>query len=79
MDAAAALIVLLVVFAAACARGAPENRLAALVGASNTAVLTLLLVSAGFDRAAFADLAIALAVLGFVGNLAFARFLERWL
>lgn len=56
-----------------------ESRLAALNGASTLAVVTLLVVGAAFDRSAFADLAIVLAVLSFIGNLAFARFLERWL
>jgi multisubunit Na+/H+ antiporter MnhF subunit len=63
----------------ACARGTAESRLAALNGASATSALILVLVAAGFDRSSFADLALALAGLGFIGNLAFARFLERWL
>ena len=77
---AGALMIGLLCMVVGCARvESVESRLAALNGASTLAVLTLLVIAAAFDRSAFADLALALAGLSFVGNLAFARFLERWL
>ena len=78
--AAGVLITALVAMAVGCAHvESVESRLAALNGASTLVTAILLVIAAAFDRAAFADLALALAVLSFVGNLAFARFLERWL
>jgi multicomponent Na+:H+ antiporter subunit F len=53
----------------------------ALVGLELAAVLDTLavaLLAEGFHRQSFFDLAIVLGVLGFIGSLAFARFLERW-
>jgi multisubunit Na+/H+ antiporter MnhF subunit len=41
------------------------------------AALVLLALSEGFQRQPFADLALVLAVLSFVGALAFLRFIER--
>jgi len=41
------------------------------------AVLVLLLVAEGFQRQPFVDLALVLALLSFVGTLAFVRFMER--
>jgi multicomponent Na+:H+ antiporter subunit F len=53
----------------------------ALVGLELATVLDTLavaLLAEGFHRQSFFDLAIVLGVLGFIGSLAFARFLERW-
>lgn len=41
------------------------------------AVLVLLLLAEGFQRQPFVDLALVLAVLSFVGSLAFVRYMER--
>jgi len=51
--------------------------LAALELAGTLASVALLLFAEGIHRQPFADLAIVLAALSFVGALAFARFLER--
>jgi multicomponent Na+:H+ antiporter subunit F len=53
----------------------------ALVGLELAAVLDTLavaLVAEGFHRQSIFDLALVLGVLSFIGSLAFARFLERW-
>lgn len=41
------------------------------------ATLVLLLLAEGFHRQPFVDLAVALAVMSFIGSVVFARFLER--
>jgi multisubunit Na+/H+ antiporter MnhF subunit len=41
------------------------------------AVLVLLLLAEGFQRQPFVDLALVLALLSFVGALAFVRYMER--
>ena len=46
--------------------------LAAVIG-----VLVLLLLAEGFQRQPFVDLALTLALLSFVGTLAFVRYMER--
>ena len=53
----------------------------ALVGLELAAVLDTLavaLLAEGLHRQSIFDLALVLGVLSFVGSLAFARFLERW-
>jgi multisubunit Na+/H+ antiporter MnhF subunit len=53
----------------------------ALVGLELATVLDTLAVAMlaeGLHRQSVFDLAIVLAVLGFIGSLTFARFLERW-
>lgn len=40
------------------------------------ATLVLLLLAEGFHRQPFVDLAVALAVMSFIGSVAFVRFLE---
>lgn len=77
--AGAAVVGLLAMCVGAARVQSVESRLAALNGASTLTVVALLVVAAAFDRASFADLALTLALLSFIGNLAFARFLERWL
>lgn len=39
----------------------------------------LILLSQGFQRQPFIDLAVVAAVLSFIGALVFVRFVERWL
>jgi multicomponent Na+:H+ antiporter subunit F len=51
--------------------------LVALQLAGTNAAFVLLLVAEGLKRQPFADLALVLALLSFVGSLAFAHFLER--
>ena len=51
--------------------------LVALELAGVIAVLVLLLLVEGFQRQPFVDLALVLALLSFVGTLAFVRFMER--
>ncbi|HEX4760997.1 MAG TPA: monovalent cation/H+ antiporter complex subunit F [Thermoleophilaceae bacterium] len=48
-----------------------------LAGVIDTTILIVL--SQGFQRQPFIDLALVAAVLSFVGSIAFARFMERWL
>lgn len=51
--------------------------LAALQMAGTDAALALLLLSEGIQRQGFADLAIVLSLLSFIGSLGFSYFLER--
>jgi multicomponent Na+:H+ antiporter subunit F len=51
--------------------------LVALEMAGVIAVLVLLLLVESFQRQPFVDLALVLALLSFVGTLAFVRFMER--
>jgi multisubunit Na+/H+ antiporter MnhF subunit len=55
----------------------PADGLMALAVAGTTATTILLLLAEAFHRQPFADLAIASALMSFVGSLAFARLLER--
>jgi multicomponent Na+:H+ antiporter subunit F len=48
-----------------------------LAGVIDTTVLILL--SEGFQRQPFIDLAMVAALLSFIGAIVFARFMERWL
>lgn len=58
-------------------RASAMEGLVALEMAGVIAVLVLLLLAEGFQRQPFVDLALALALLSFVGTLAFVRFMER--
>jgi multisubunit Na+/H+ antiporter MnhF subunit len=60
-----------------CFLAPPFEALVALELAGVLAAIDLLLVAEGIHRQPFADLAIVLAGLSFVGAVAFARFLER--
>jgi len=60
-------------------RGDTADRLVALELASAVGSLMLVLTSVGFGQPSFIDLALALSLLGLVGTLVFAQFLERWL
>ena len=73
---AAALAVALVPLAVVCVRSPPEHGLVALEAAGMDATLALLLLSEGLHRQPFGDLALVLAVVGFVGALAFVRYVE---
>lgn len=59
-------------------RGRDGDALAALNQASLLAVTALVVMCEGFHRASFLQLPEVLAVLAFLGALAYARFLERW-
>lgn len=58
-------------------RASVMEGLVALELAGVIAVLVLLLLAEGFQRQPFVDLALALALLSFVGSLAFVRYMER--
>jgi multicomponent Na+:H+ antiporter subunit F len=61
-----------------CALRSPVDGLVALelAGVIDTTILVLL--SEGFQRQSFVDLAVVAAVVSFAGSLVFARILERW-
>lgn len=56
-------------------RGEPQERLAALNLASTLLAALLALISQGFGRTSYIDMALVLSVLGPAGTLVFARFL----
>ena len=58
-------------------RASEMEGLVALELARVISVLMLLLLAEGFQRQPFVDLALVLAVLSFVGTLAFVRYMER--
>ena len=58
-------------------RASVMEGLVALELAGVIAVLVLLLLAEGFQRQPFVDLALALALLSFVGSLALVRYMER--
>jgi multicomponent Na+:H+ antiporter subunit F len=59
--------------------GRPIDRLTGLILAGPVATLALLLLAAGYGRAAYLDVALVLALLSFAGSLVYARFLGRTL
>jgi multisubunit Na+/H+ antiporter MnhF subunit len=75
--AAAVLTVPLAGLAIVAVRRPVLEGVVALEAAGVDAALVLLLIAEGTRRQAFADLAIVLAALSFVGGIAFVRFLER--
>ncbi len=77
--ASLALLVSLVPCGVVVVRGDPVDQLVALEAASGIETLMLLLLAEGFNRTAFFDLALTLALLSLAGALVFARFFERWL
>ncbi len=77
--AAFALLVALVPCLVVAVRGNPVDQLIALETAGGIETLALLVLAEAFQRSAFFDLALTLALLAFAGALVFARFLERWL
>ena len=60
-----------------CVRAPAMEGLVALQLAGEIVALVLLLLAEGFQRQPFADLALILAVLSFVGSLVFMRFMEE--
>jgi multisubunit Na+/H+ antiporter MnhF subunit len=68
----AALAPLLVV----CVRLPAPEGIVAVEAAGVDAALALLLIAEGTDRQPFADLALVLAVVSFVGSIAYLRFVE---
>jgi multicomponent Na+:H+ antiporter subunit F len=61
-----------------CVLRSPIDGLVALELAGVIATTVLVLLSEGFHRQPFIDLAVVQAVLSFAGSITFARFLERW-
>jgi multisubunit Na+/H+ antiporter MnhF subunit len=74
---AAVLAVCLVPCAAVCFYAGPLSGLAALQVATGLTTSILILLSEGFRRQPFIDLALTFAVLGVVGGIIFARIIER--
>jgi multisubunit Na+/H+ antiporter MnhF subunit len=75
-----ASLVLLVAMAplmAVCVFSTAVDGLVALQVAGTNAAFILLLLSEGIRREPFADLALVLALISFVGSLAFSYFIER--
>jgi multicomponent Na+:H+ antiporter subunit F len=77
--AAVVLLAALVPCGAVCVLRSPVDGLAALEVAGVIDTTILVLLSEGFHRQPFVDLAVVAAVLSFAGSLVFARILERWL
>ena len=76
--AATVLVVALVPLAVLCARlPAPEGIVAG-EAAGVDATLALLLIAQGTHRQPFGDLALVLAVVAFVGSIAYLRFVEAF-
>ena len=71
------LLVAMVPLAAVCVWSSAVDGLVALQVGGTNAALILLLLAEGFNRQPFADLALILALMSFVGSLGFAYFLER--
>jgi multicomponent Na+:H+ antiporter subunit F len=75
---AAVLLVGLIPCGAVCLRRSPVEALVGLEATTVVLVLVLLVLSVGFDRSIYADVAVVMAVLSFAGGMVFARFMERW-
>jgi multisubunit Na+/H+ antiporter MnhF subunit len=76
--AATVLVAALVPLALLCVRLAAPEGVVALEAAGIDAILALLLISQGTDRQPFGDLALVLAVVSFVGAIAYLRFVEAF-
>lgn len=79
LAAAIALTVALFGVGWTCSRGSTPARLAGLELASVLTFLLLLVLTEGLHRQPFLGAAVTLALASFIGSLALARFLERWL
>lgn len=75
--AATVLALALIPCLAVCVLAPPPHGLAALEVAGVLATTILMLLSEGFHRQPFIDLAVVLAPLSLVGSLTFARVMER--
>jgi multisubunit Na+/H+ antiporter MnhF subunit len=75
--AALALLPALAASGFVCLRASTLSGLVAVELASVIGVVELMLFSQGTHREPFIDLALVLAVMGFVGSLAFARLMEH--
>lgn len=75
--AALALLPALLACGVVCFASAALSGLVAMELASAISVVELMLLSEGTHREPFVDLALVLAVMGFVGSLAFARLMEH--
>jgi multicomponent Na+:H+ antiporter subunit F len=75
--AAAVLTALVLALTFVAVRRPPGDGLVALELAGMLVVLALLLISEGTQRQGFVDLAIVLAVMAFIGAIAFIRFIGR--
>ena len=76
--AATALTAALVPLVVVCARLPAPDGIVALEAAGVDATLALLLISQGTGREPFADLALASAIVTFVGGIAYLRFVEAF-
>ena len=76
--AAAVLVAALVPLAVLCVRLPAPEGVVALEAAGIDSVLALLLIAHGTDRQSFGDLALVLAVVSFVGAVAYLRFVEAF-
>lgn len=75
--AAFALLPALLACGVVCFRSEALSGLVAMELASAICVVELMLFSQGTHREPFIDLALVLAVMGFIGSLAFARLMEH--
>ncbi|MEA2427417.1 MAG: multicomponent Na+:H+ antiporter subunit, partial [Thermoleophilaceae bacterium] len=71
------LLVAMLPLLGVCFLSSAVDGLVALQVAGTNAAFILLLLSEGIRREPFADLALVLALMSFVGSLAFSYFLER--
>ena len=75
---ATVLVAALVPLAVLCVRLPAPEGVVAIEAAGVDAVLALLLIAQGTDRQPFGDLALVLAVVSFVGAIAYLRFVESF-
>ena len=75
---ATVLVAALVPLAVLCVRLPAPEGVVAIEAAGVDAVLALLLIAQGTDRQPFGDLALVLAVVSFVGAVAYLRFVESF-
>lgn len=79
MLASAGAMLSLIPCAAMSLRGSPERRLVGVEMTGIVLTLILVLLTVGFGRLPFIDLAVTLAIMSFGSGLVFARFLEKHL
>lgn len=77
--ASAAMSLSLIPCAAMCLKGSPERRLVGLEMTGLLMTLILVVLTIGFGREPFIDVALAMAILSYGSGLVFARFLEKHL